>query len=516
MTQVSPKTIDFVQRTTAPTAPPSAPPELEETFIPTVKAKESDGEVTPFSPNLPLHYPLMAFLLDAIAIAGAFLVLGLNITLSISSIGSVAAPHINFVLGGITVVWLAIFFLTSLYKTEEASNYQWIELRKVAKSLFIAYVMSMGFLYLLGWQIPQSILFQHLLLAVSFTLGWRSLYHTFAYFDFIGNNKLTRRVLVISSQERAPSVMAMLRQVQPEYVDVVGVVSNGKEVPYAENLGDFNENLRTLVTQHKVDDVVMAFTHGDNAIARKILKRVHALPVHAYVLPDYMDVKFSTKVVNRLDDLNLVNITTPNLSKVNLLLKRALDIVVSLIALAFAAPVMAFVALAIKMESDGPILFMQERMGADKKKFSIFKFRSMRVGADDELDDVTIVDAKTGRTLSHKHRNDPRVTRIGKFIRKTSLDELPQIFNVLRGDMSLVGPRPEILRLVGEYEPWQDQRFLVKQGITGWWQVNGRSENACHLSTHQDVEYINNFSFLLDIQIILMTVPALLKGKGAF
>ena len=117
---------------------------------------------------------------------------------------------------------------------------------------------------------------------------------------------------------------------------------------------------------------------------------------------------------------------------------------------------------------------------------------------------------------NHKRPNDPRITRIGKLIRKTSLDELPQLFNVLRGDMSIVGPRPELIRLVDEYEPWQDQRFVVKQGITGWWQVNGRSKTPCHFSTHQDVKYINNYSFLLDMQILLMTIPSLLKGKGAF
>lgn len=190
--------------------------------------------------------------------------------------------------------------------------------------------------------------------------------------------------------------------------------------------------------------------------------------------------------------------------------KRAFDIVVSSIVLFLVLPVLAVVALAIKLTSEGPVLFKQERVGENGKLFHIYKFRSMVVNAAN----ISVTD-ENGKEV-HKTRHDPRVTPIGRIVRKTSLDELPQLINVLKGEMSLVGPRPELPKLVAGYDDWQYERFSVPQGITGWWQVTGRSDKPCHENTDQDVFYIKQYNLLLDLKILLMTVPALLKGKGAF
>jgi exopolysaccharide biosynthesis polyprenyl glycosylphosphotransferase len=471
-------------------------------------------DIVPFGSPYALHYPFLAFMTDGLLLLAVSLLINSIQTVNLvsSNLISVSSP---FAFAIITLVWLTVFAASNLYHYGRYS-YVWGELRNIIKNAIVAQLMAIGLLYLLGWQIPQTILIQHLVLSMSFLLSWRLLYHTVSYVSFIGNNKLLRRVLVICSNERVRRIQTVLSHVEPEYVKVIGIVANNpKNFEVTNHLGGFDMDLAALVAKYEVDDVVMSFTHSDKAIAQNALNKVRQLPVKTYVLPEYMEVKLSHQSTKCLDDLNLVNISTPTFNKIDLFLKRSFDIIVSLILLLLAAPVMALVALAIKIESSGPILFVQERMGQGKKKFPIFKFRSMRVGADDELDTVSEYD-ETGRITNHKRPDDPRVTHIGKFIRKTSLDELPQIFNVLRGEMSIVGPRPELIRLVNEYEPWQDHRFIVKQGITGWWQVNGRSTNPCHLSTHQDVEYINNYSFLLDLQIILMTIPALLKGKGAF
>jgi len=175
---------------------------------------------------------------------------------------------------------------------------------------------------------------------------------------------------------------------------------------------------------------------------------------------------------------------------------------------------MALIAIAIRLDSPGPILFKQERIGENGRPFTMYKFRSMYVDAEERLKEVIRRD-ENGNVL-YKTPNDPRVTRVGRFIRRTSLDELPQLFNVLKGDMSLVGPRPELPWLVEKYENWQRKRFAVPQGITGWWQVNGRSDKPMHLSTEDDLYYIQNYSILLDIIILWKTLTAVLKRRGAF
>jgi exopolysaccharide biosynthesis polyprenyl glycosylphosphotransferase len=194
--------------------------------------------------------------------------------------------------------------------------------------------------------------------------------------------------------------------------------------------------------------------------------------------------------------------------------KRIIDILAASAGLLLVFPVLVIVAIVIRLESPGPIFFRQKRVGEGGRLFNIYKFRSMVADAESLQSTVIQVD-RDGRVI-YKQEGDPRVTRIGTFLRKSSLDELPQLFNILMGDMSLVGPRPELPWLVDQYEAWQRARFLVPQGLTGWWQVTGRSDKPCHLSTEDDLYYVENYSIWLDIKIILMTIPVVLQRKGAF
>jgi lipopolysaccharide/colanic/teichoic acid biosynthesis glycosyltransferase len=178
------------------------------------------------------------------------------------------------------------------------------------------------------------------------------------------------------------------------------------------------------------------------------------------------------------------------------------------------APLLGLIALAIKLESPGPVFFFQERIGQHGQRFKMAKFRSMYQDAEQRRDEVALRDA-AGHLL-HKSSDDPRVTRVGRKLRRTSLDELPQLINVLRGEMSLVGPRPEMPYIAAEYEPWQWQRFRVPPGITGWWQINGRSDRPMHLHTEDDLYYIQNYSFWLDLRILLRTIAAVFRGHGAY
>jgi lipopolysaccharide/colanic/teichoic acid biosynthesis glycosyltransferase len=176
--------------------------------------------------------------------------------------------------------------------------------------------------------------------------------------------------------------------------------------------------------------------------------------------------------------------------------------------------VMGAVALAVWLDDPGPVFFRQTRVGENGRLFKMYKFRTMVVGAEKMQSQVGKEDLQ-GRSI-HKTPDDPRVTRVGRFLRRTSLDELPQIFNVLKGNMSLVGPRPELPFLVAKYERWQRTRFMVPQGITGWWQVNGRSDRPMHLNTEDDLYYIQNYSLLFDLRILVMTIWVALRGQGAY
>ena len=172
-------------------------------------------------------------------------------------------------------------------------------------------------------------------------------------------------------------------------------------------------------------------------------------------------------------------------------------------------------ALLVRLSSPGPVLYRSERVGEGGRLFAMLKFRTMVQGADRREEDL-IQQTEGGQLVFNKRPDDPRVTRVGRLLRRYSLDELPQLCNVLAGDMSLVGPRPELPALVERYQPWQMKRFAVPQGLTGWWQISGRSNKAKHLHAEDDLYYIRNYSILLDVQIILRTPFAVLRGEGAF
>jgi exopolysaccharide biosynthesis polyprenyl glycosylphosphotransferase len=210
----------------------------------------------------------------------------------------------------------------------------------------------------------------------------------------------------------------------------------------------------------------------------------------------------------------MINLRDPALNAYQRLVKRIFDLSVGSALTLFFLPLMGIIVIAIKLDSPGPVLFKQVRLGENGRLFEMYKFRSMMDRAESLQSQINQVDEE-GNVI-HKCKDDPRVTKVGRFLRRWSLDELPQFFNVLRGDLSLIGPRPELPWLVDEYEIWQRKRFAVPQGITGWWQVNGRSDKMMHLHTDEDLYYIQNYSLWLDIYILLKTPWVILRGKGAY
>jgi lipopolysaccharide/colanic/teichoic acid biosynthesis glycosyltransferase len=203
--------------------------------------------------------------------------------------------------------------------------------------------------------------------------------------------------------------------------------------------------------------------------------------------------------------------------------KRALDLLGASALLTVFAPVWAIVAVAIKLDSPGPALFSQERVGRFGRPFILYKFRSMRAGSDDAVHRAYVealirtgaASEALGGNQYYKLRRDPRVTRVGRLLRKTSLDEIPQLVNILRGEMSLVGPRPPLPYEVDKYEPWQLGRLRTLPGLTGMWQVYGRSRVTFEDMVRMDIQYIEQASIWLDLRLLFLTIPAVLSGAGA-
>jgi len=194
--------------------------------------------------------------------------------------------------------------------------------------------------------------------------------------------------------------------------------------------------------------------------------------------------------------------------------KRVFDLLFGILALILAMPLMAVSALLVYLEDGAPVIFRQKRVGRDGKLFEIYKLRTMVKNAEQLQSQAGRLDAHGN--LIHKTREDPRVTRMGRILRRFSIDELPQLFNVLDGTMSLVGPRPEMPYVAETYQPWQRDRLTVLPGMTGWWQINGRSDKPMHLHVEDDLYYVQHHSMRLDLKIIIRTLWVVLIGKGAY
>jgi exopolysaccharide biosynthesis polyprenyl glycosylphosphotransferase len=229
---------------------------------------------------------------------------------------------------------------------------------------------------------------------------------------------------------------------------------------------------------------------------------------------DFFELKLARAEVEHLDKIPMVTLSEPTPSSLGLLMKRTLDVVCAGAALVLSAPLFLVLAIAIKLESPGPVFFGQERVGLGRRKFRMWKFRSMVRDAESQLAKLEQLNEVKGAAF--KIRQDPRVTRVGRLLRKLSLDELPQLANVLIGEMSLVGPRPLPLRDVERIpNGWQMRRFSMKPGITCLWQVNGRHKIDFHHWMELDLQYIDNWSPGLDLEIMMKTIPAVLRGTGA-
>ncbi|NNJ13439.1 sugar transferase [Chloroflexales bacterium ZM16-3] len=335
-----------------------------------------------------------------------------------------------------------------------------------------------------------------------------------SYVHFRFRTNWQRRALVIGEPTVAERMAEEFARRPWTGVVVAGYASDDYDAPSAvPRLGKIADTTR-IVTENMIDEVIFALpVHQHNRIAQLSLDLLQQ-PVMVHMMPGVLDLTFARTPVETVGGIPLISLRESALTDPQRILKRLFDMGASLLLLIILSPIMLLIALLIKIESQGPIFFMQDRIGEQGRHFKMIKFRSMYQDADQRWHEVARRDENGN--LVHKSNDDPRVTRVGRKLRRTSLDELPQMINVLLGQMSLVGPRPEMPYIAAEYAPWQWQRFRVPPGITGWWQVNGRSDKPMHLHTEDDLYYIQNYSFWLDLRILLKTVTVVLQGHGAY
>jgi exopolysaccharide biosynthesis polyprenyl glycosylphosphotransferase len=328
-------------------------------------------------------------------------------------------------------------------------------------------------------------------------------------------------VVVVGGANEARELVAQMRR-DP----VAGLVPVGACVPAHPSsvlecddaripvIGGLTDVLRA-VDQTRAHVVAVTAGRGLSSSAlRQLSWSLEGRGVELYVAPSLTDVAGPRITMRPVAGMPLLHIEEPELTGLRRFVKGTFDRVVAGLAVLALLPVLGACALAVMVSSRGPVLFRQTRVGKDGSTFTMLKFRSMYRDAESRLH--TIIDLNQGNGVLFKLRVDPRVTPVGKFLRKYSLDELPQLLNVVLGHMSLVGPRPNLPREVDEYAPDVHRRHLVKPGITGLWQVNGRSELSWEETVRQDLFYVENWSLPLDLSILVKTVRAVVKGSGAY
>ena len=326
------------------------------------------------------------------------------------------------------------------------------------------------------------------------------------------------RLLIVGAGEVGRTVMRNI-VAHPELgYHIVGFVDDDPEKGKTD-IGRFaalgsTANIPRLVREKTIDEVIITLPWMYHRKIVSIIAQCEREQVRVRIVPDIFQMTLSHLDVEDLGGIPMIGVRDISISGSQLFLKRSMDVALSLLGLVLLLPLFVIVAIAIKLDSPGPIFFRQIRVGKGEKLFACYKFRSMRQGAEEEQE--KLMDQNEADGVFFKIRDDPRVTRVGRFIRRTSIDELPQIFNVLMGHMSLVGPRPAPPSEVQRYQAWHKRRLEVAPGITGLWQVSGRSQLSFDEMVLLDLYYIENWSPLLDVQIMLRTIPKVILGEGAY
>lgn len=325
------------------------------------------------------------------------------------------------------------------------------------------------------------------------------------------------RLLVVGSGRLSKIIMQHIAANPNLGYSIVGFLHDMNEQP--SDFGRFKmlgtlDDIGLVIRSMQIDEVIIAVPSHLNQYAVRAVKMCERLGASFKLIPDLYELSLSRIDVESLEGIPLIGIKQVSLNTTGRIITRAIDIIVASLFVLLGLPLWLCLSITIYLTSPGPVFFKQTRIGLNGEPFQMFKFRSMYQDADKVLAKLIAKNEAQGPLF--KMKNDPRITPIGRFIRRTSLDEFPQLLNILTGDMSLVGPRPPLPREVAQYEEWQKGRLAIKPGLTGLWQVRGRSDISFDEGVLMDLYYIENWSLRLYFQILLRTIPAVLFSRGAY
>lgn len=380
----------------------------------------------------------------------------------------------------------------------------------IIKSVTISHLIAAAIGFAVRGRLPGDLIetYSRIVIAMSWLLGcalvtiWRLAFDILLS-GFRRRGAALTRVMILGDDDFARSFYSMLEE-NPElgYLPVLHMNDTDVDV------------LRDSLDCEDVNEVMMAAQNTSPDLVMRVMNACQEFGVSFSMIPSLFHVLTSRIQVREVAGVPIFALEERIFLRSSRLLKRAIDLVAGVIVSVAAAPLFIFIAILIRLESRGPILYAQTRMGKGARPFRCFKFRSMYEDADARLQDLAAQNEAQGPLF--KIRNDPRRTKVGRFIRKFSIDELPQLINVLKGEMSLVGPRPPLPKEVDQYESWQRKRFEVLPGMTGLAQISGRSDLTFDETLRFDFYYIENWSPLYDLKIMLKTIPKVILARGAY
>lgn len=326
-----------------------------------------------------------------------------------------------------------------------------------------------------------------------------------------------RTVLIVGTSPPARAIADSIDQHRYWGYRILGHVATGREAALSPRLrhavlGSLDE-LPAIVEQNVVDEVIFAVSRREFDELEDLFLSLQEQGIVTRFALNFFPHTKAKMAIEELDGTPLLTFANTPSSQAQLLVKRLIDLGLSSLLLLLGLPIALLVAIAVKLSSGGRVLFRQTRCGLNGRTFTLYKFRTMVEGAEERQRDLAHLNEMDGPVF--KVKGDPRVTWLGRFLRKFSLDELPQFWNVLKGDMSLVGPRPPVPEEVARYERWQRRRLAMKPGLTCLWQISGRNELEFQRWMELDLEYIDSWSPWLDLKILAKTIPVVLSGKGA-